>query len=140
MTTNGKRYYYISVKQKILVVDDDLYIRELYQEVLQNAGYDADTAVDGQDAIDKLKQTPYDLILLDLIMPNIDGVGVLNEIIQNPPPVKSGPIILLSNLGSELRDNKAMRDRIKDFIVKADITPDQLIACVRKHLETQKIA
>lgn len=122
------------MSHKILVIDDDLYIRELYEEILQNAGYDVQTAEDGEIGISKLKEGGFDLILLDLMMPKVDGIGVLTSLIDNPPAVKNGPIILLSNLGNDIKSNEAVHSQISDFLIKADITPDQLLNCVKKHL------
>ena len=68
------------MSKKIMVVDDDLYIRELYQEVLTTAGYDVEMAIDGMDALEKLKKGVFDLIFLDMMMPKVDGLGVLKEI------------------------------------------------------------
>src|SRR5438309_9558618 len=87
--------------KKILVLDDDLYIRELYEEVLKNEGYDVDSAVDGEEGLGKLEKGGYDLILLDVMMPKLDGMGVLNALSKNPPAAINGPIILLTNLGQE---------------------------------------
>src|SRR5438477_7753764 len=89
------------MNKRILIVDDDLYLRDLYNEVLKNAGYEVDTAIDGEEGIEKIKKDGYDLVLLDMMMPKIDGLGVLTQLSQTQPPLKNGPIILLTNLGHE---------------------------------------
>lgn len=122
------------MNKRILVIDDDLYMRELYEEVLKGAGYEVEIAVDGQDGIEKIKHGGYGLILLDMMMPKIDGVGVLNEIAKNPPSIKNGPIILLSNLGHERIVDEAMHKGATTYLIKADITPDQLLKAVEKYL------
>lgn len=122
------------MEQKILVIDDDLYIRELYEEVLKNAGFNVETAIDGEDAINKLKSGNYSLILLDMMMPKIDGLGVLKSLQQSPPTQKNGPIILLSNLGDGPVVKQAKELGVTDFLLKADITPDELLECVKKNL------
>jgi CheY-like chemotaxis protein len=127
------------MNKRILVIDDDLYIRELYEEILKNAGYNVETTIDGQEGIVKLKQESYDLVLLDMMMPKVDGLGVLNELAQNPPAVKNCPIILLSNLGNEPVIKEALQKGATTYLIKADITPDQLLAAVEKYLGKQAL-
>lgn len=122
------------MNKRILVIDDDLYMRELYEEVLKEAGYEVETAVDGKDGIDRLSKGGYDLTFLDMMMPKIDGMGVLSALKQNPPAVKNGPIILLSNLGQERVIEEAVQKGATSNLVKADITPDQLLKAVEKYL------
>jgi CheY-like chemotaxis protein len=122
------------MNKRILVVDDDLYMRELYEEVLKGAGYQIETAVDGREGIEKLSNGGYGLTLLDMMMPIIDGMGVLNAIAQNPPVIKNGPIILLSNLGHEHVIEEAIQKGAICNLIKADITPDELLKAVEKYL------
>src|SRR5207245_2526054 len=86
------------MSKKIIVVDDDQYIRELYEEVLKGEGYEVDSATNGEEGLPKLQQGGYDLVLLDVMMPKLDGMGVLNALSANPPLTKNGPIVLLTNL------------------------------------------
>lgn len=122
------------MNKRILVIDDDLYMRELYEEVLKTAGYEVVTAIDGQDGINKLKIGGFHLVLLDMMMPKIDGMGVLNELAKNPPAVKNGNIILLSNLGHEHVIEEAMQKGAATHLIKADLTPEQLLEAVKKYL------
>lgn len=122
------------MNKKILVIDDDLYMRELYEEVLKGAGYEVDTAIDGKYGIEKLKVGGFSLVLLDMMMPEVDGMGVLDDIVKNPPEVKNGPIILLSNLGHEHVIGEALQKGASSYLIKADITPEQLLKAVEKYL------
>lgn len=122
------------MNKRILIIDDDLYIRELYEEVLKNANFTVETAVDGEEGINKLKEGGYDLVLLDMMMPKIDGLGVLNELQNNPPKLKNGPILLLSNLGHEPVVEEALQKGAVAYLIKADITPDQIIESANKYL------
>lgn len=126
--------------KKILVVDDDLYLRDLYAEILKNAGYEVDTAIDGEEGIGKIKQGGYDLIFLDMMMPKIDGLGVLTQLSQTQPPPKNGPIILLTNLGHEPVIQEALQKGAVAYLIKADITPEQLLIEVKKYLQTSEPA
>ena len=121
--------------QKILVVDDDLYIRDIYEEVLKDAGFKIDTAIDGNFALEKIKKGGYDLILLDMVMPKLDGLGVLNALLKNPPLQKNGPIVLLTNLAQDQKMQEALKKGATSYIIKSDIAPDQLIENVNKFLK-----
>ncbi len=120
--------------KRVLVVDDDQYIRELYEEVLKAEGYEVETAFDGEEGYNKLLEGGYDLALLDMMMPKLDGMGVLSKLFENPPVTKNGPIILLTNLGHDPILNDALKKGAASFLIKADMTPDQLIANVKKFL------
>lgn len=121
--------------KKVMVVDDDLYIRELYEEILKDEGYTVDSATNGEEALNKLKNGGYDLILLDIMMPKIDGLGVMDALRKAPPPIKNGPIILLTNLDHDPLIKDAMSRGAVAFIIKADITPPDLLVQVKKYLE-----
>lgn len=109
-------------------------MRELYEEVLKSAGYEVETALDGQEGIEKLKIGGFHLTLLDMMMPKVDGLGVLEELSRNMPRTKNGPIILLSNLGHEQVIDDAIKKGAISYLIKADITPDQLLKAVEKYL------
>lgn len=121
--------------KKILVVDDDLYIRELYEEVLKGEGYTVDSAANGEEALTKLSHGGYDLVLLDIMMPKLDGLGIMDALNRTPPPIKNGPIILLTNLDHDPLIKEAMSKGATAFIIKADITPDALLGQVKKYLD-----
>ncbi|HSA83705.1 MAG TPA: response regulator [Patescibacteria group bacterium] len=118
--------------KRILFVDDDLYIREAYQEVLTSEGYTVDTAINGEEGLKKLQQGGYDLILLDVMMPTLDGIGVLEELQKNPPQQKNGPIVLLTNLGFDPLVKTAKDKGVTSYIVKAEITPRDLVDMIKK--------
>lgn len=118
--------------QKILVVDDDLFIRELYDTVLKKEGYEVDLAINGEEGLAKLQYGGYDLTLLDMRMPTLDGLGVLNELSKNPTTLKNGPIILLSNMGLDEQVKEGLQKGAQTYLVKADLTPDQLLENIKK--------
>ena len=121
--------------KRILLVDDDLYIRDVYEEVLLDEGYAVETAINGEEALVKLREGGYDLILLDIMMPKLDGLGVLEGLERNPPQKRNGPIILLTNLGHDPLTKAARSKGVNFYLVKADINPPELIEHVRKALE-----
>lgn len=123
-------------KQKILIVEDDQYTRDIYQEVLAEAGYDITVAVDGEEGLVKIKEGGYQLILLDMMMPKLDGLGVLSALKETSPRIANGPIILLTNLAHDPVISKALSLGAKNFLIKSDLNPDQLVAKVREAVKT----
>ncbi len=124
--------------KKILIVDDDMYIRDLYEEVVKEEGFEVDTANDGATALEKLKQGGYDLVLLDIMMPKLDGFGIMDELRKNPPAVKNGPFILLTNLDHGPLMQEALDKGAASFMIKADITPNDLVNEVKKHVNNDE--
>jgi CheY-like chemotaxis protein len=120
--------------RKILLVEDDPTLREVYNLVLSTEPYLITTAINGKDALEKCAETQYDLILLDLMMPVLDGVGFLEKYVGDEiaPPTK---VIVLSNLSSGQELTKAMSYGVQKSVLKADLSPRQLLATVRYELE-----
>lgn len=123
--------------QRILVVDDDPDLRAIYEETLRDAGFEVDLAINGEEGLTKLHEGGYDLCLLDMMLPKIDGLGVLDDSKKTQPAKPNGPIIILSNLSHEKLINDALDRGAAAFLVKADMTPDILLAQVKKHLPQQ---
>lgn len=121
--------------QKILVIDDDLFIREIYEEVIKNAGYEADLAINGEEGVRKLQIGGYSLTLLDMNMPGINGLEVLDKVHDNPPGSANGPIILLSNSADDSVLKEALRKGATTYFIKSDLTPDQLSNNIKKILD-----
>lgn len=120
------------MKKRILVVDDDEYIRDLYEEILKDAGFTVDIAVDGQDGYQKIAKNAYDLVLLDVMMPKLDGIEVMRKL---KAAKISQPIALLTNLAHDpvMKESKALGARA--YLVKADLNPEQLVAKVKEMAE-----
>ena len=129
-----KLCYSLDMAKKVLVVDDDLFIRELYEEVLKDDGFEVESAVDGEEGLKKIQQGGFDLILLDVMMPKKDGLGVLSELAINKPSQPNGPILLLTNLGHDPIIKEAMTKGATSYLNKADMTPDQLLENIKKFL------
>lgn len=121
--------------KKVLVVDDDQYIRDLYCELLEAEKYEVTTAVDGQDGLLKATEGGYDLILLDAMMPKIDGLGVLKALKENPPKKINKAIILLTNLAQDKVIDEAIANGAKSYLIKSDMNPDQFLQNIKKFLD-----
>lgn len=114
--------------RKILLVEDDEILRETYITLLSTEPYLLDAAKNGQEALELCRQNTYDLILLDLMMPVLDGVGFLENF--SPVPSKT-KIVILSNVSPGDLLDKAMKLGAHRNVLKADLAPRQLLALVR---------
>lgn len=121
--------------KKILVVDDEPDARVLFQDMLTDGTeYEVSTAADGEEALAKAEATKFDLILLDIIMPNKDGIQTLTEIKNNPDKFGTPRIIMLTNLGGDLAVEEAMKQGANGYKVKVDTEPGDLIKLVEGEL------
>lgn len=123
----------VNMAQKILVIDDDPDVRDIYDETLTEAGYQVELAVDGQEGLDKILKGGYDLILLDIMMPKIDGLTVLKKVKESSP--WNTPIVILSQLNEEKVQKQAKDLGAKDYLIKSDLTPDLVLKKVSEILK-----
>ncbi len=118
----------------LLVIEDDLYTRDLYKEILETAGYSVETASDGDEGLKKIQSGAYSLVLLDVMLPKKDGLSILSAVKQNPPPHHS-PIVILTNLARDPVLKDALSQGAIACLIKTDINPDQLISKVKEFVE-----
>lgn len=119
--------------KKILIVEDDEFLRSLNAKRLETEGFEVSVAVDGKEAISKLAESKPDLIFLDLLLPNVDGFEVLTKIKQDEA-TKKIPVIVFSNLGQPEDIEKAKKLGADDFMVKANFTLDDVIQKIKQVL------
>ncbi len=118
---------------QILLVEDDKFLRSLLLRKLENFGFKVETAITGEDALKKAKEVIPQVILLDLVLPGIDGFEVLKGI-KEDDKLKQIPVIVLSNLGQREEVEKGLRLGAEDYMIKAHFTPDEIINKVKKYL------
>ena len=111
---------------KILLVEDDVFLREMYVHIFEKEGWTIDQASDGQEGIDKANAGKYDLILLDIMLPEKSGIEVLKELRLPTSAAAKTPIILLSNLGQDSVIKEAYHIGADGYILKADLLPRQV--------------
>ncbi len=118
---------------KILLIEDEHFISELYIRALTKAGYEVKVIVDGNDGLKEAKTDTYDVILLDIMVPNLTGTEILKELrnISATPPLHS-KIIITTNLEQGEEGRAAIENQADGYIVKADITPRQLVEFVQQ--------
>ena len=124
----------INNKVKILVVEDDKFLRDLLVRKLNEEHFNLEIAIDGNEAINKINSWMPDLILLDLIIPGIDGFEVLKRIKEFPATNKI-PVVILSNLGQQEEVEKGLNLGAVDYLVKAHLTPGEIIDKIKNILE-----
>ena len=119
--------------RKILIIEDDVFLQDLEANKLKKDGFEVITASNGEEALEKIKEPNIKIILLDLILPGIDGLEVLKKIKQNEN-TKNTPVIVFSNLSEEKDIQKAKEIGAKDFMVKSNFSLNELAEHINKIL------
>ncbi len=117
-------------KTKVLVIEDERMLTEMYATKFLMEGFEVDKAFDGAEGLQKARTAKADIILLDIIMPKLDGFAVLKEL-RADADFKKTPIILLTNLGQEDDIEKGKKLGATDYFVKANHTPTDVVQKVR---------
>jgi CheY-like chemotaxis protein len=120
--------------RRILVVEDAPLNREAVSRLLKAAGYDVVVAANGAEALARLKEKPADLIVLDQMMPEVDGLTFLSGI-RRFPKWKSLPVIMYTALKDKQSATRAEGLGVVEYHVKTELTGEQLVALVQKHVE-----
>ena len=116
---------------KILIVEDDNFLLEMIVKVCQKDDFDVSISIDGEDALQKIQNETFDLVLLDLILPKLHGLELLEKLKNEG---NNTPIIVLSNLYDQESVDKAKELGAKDYIVKAQSTPQEIVERVKTFL------
>ena len=122
--------------QRILFIEDDGFIADMYRLGLEAGGWDVDIASDGAEGLRRALEDPPALILLDLLLPRMDGMEVLHHL-REDPATRDIPVLIVSNAsGLGGHDEEARRLGIEDWMVKANTTPAALAKRVGRILTT----
>jgi len=114
----------------ILVVEDDKFLRELMAQKLIKEGFKISEAVDGEEGLKKIKDKKPGLVLLDLILPGMDGFEVLAKMKEDPETSQT-PVIILSNLGQREDVERGLKLGATDYLIKAHFTPGEIIEKIK---------
>lgn len=123
-------------KKTVLLIEDDIFLSQLLSTRLQKAGIDVVKVFDGEVAIETLKITRPDLLLLDIILPKKSGFEVMEEINSNPM-LKDGPIIVISNLGQDADVARGKALGAAEYLIKAQTGIDDLVEKIKSFLEVK---
>ena len=120
-------------KPLILLIEDDSLLIKMYKTKFTAEGFEVIVAEEGESGLKMALENPVNFIILDVMMPRLSGIEVLESLRQNPKG-KTVPVIVLSNLDREEKAKKALSLGAKEFLVKANFTPTQIVEKVRKYL------
>jgi len=123
----------MSDKIKVLLVEDDKFLSEMYVTKLESAGFEVEAAFDGEEALAKVKEFAPQLVFLDIVLPKKDGFEVLAAL-KEGGSLKNMKVIALTNLGQKEEVDKGLSLGASDYIVKAHFTPTEVVAKAKKVL------
>jgi DNA-binding response OmpR family regulator len=118
----------------IHIVEDEPFLLELYKARFEQEGYEVCVSLNGSTVMKEVEKNKPDLILLDIIMPEVDGYQVLKEI-KKSPKYKDIPVLIFSNLAQEEEIEKGLKLGADDYFVKSNYTPPQIVEKVSKMIE-----
>ena len=124
-------FYKIKNMTKIMIVDDDSMISDIYQKKFSDQGFDVLVATSGEQALEMAKKEKIDLVVLDLLIPRLDGFEVIKQL-RGGNYAKDMKIIVSSNLSEKSNRDRAFELGADDFIIKAQFTPSQLVEKIKK--------
>ena len=116
--------------KRILIIEDDKFLRELISRKLKDEEFEIVEAVDGEEGLKKITEEKPDLILLDLILPNIDGFEVLSRM-KEDLKITAIPVIILSNLGQKEEVERGLKLGAADYLIKAHFTPGEIVEKIK---------
>lgn len=112
--------------KKVLIIDDDEILRDLLEKKLTRNGYEVQTAEDGEKGLKEIRKNRPDLVLLDIIMPNMGGFDVLKEM-NKDEDLEDISVVIVSNSGQPVEIDKAKEMGVKDWVVKTEFDPEEVL-------------
>lgn len=119
--------------RSVLIVDDDVLMRNLYERLFKLSGFMVEVAKDGAEGLKKADESHPDLILLDIMMPKMNGFDVLAEL-KKGAHTKKIPVIMLSNLAQPDDVEKSLKLGAAEYVIKSDHSPKEIVKIVEKTL------
>lgn len=123
-------------KYKVAIIEDEPFLASMYTTKFELEGFEVLRASNGEEGLKAIAEGKPDLILLDVIMPKVDGFEVLEKLRANPETATTA-VILLTNLGQRTDIEKGLAMGATDYIIKANYTPAQVVAKVKQHLNIE---
>lgn len=112
---------------KILIVEDEAALLDIYSEILTEAGHQISKALNGREALVLLEKEKYDLVLLDLMMPEVDGLEVLKTVRGESEKFGDVRIVVLTNLSSDIVIKQSFDAKVSGYLMKTELTPQQVV-------------
>lgn len=120
--------------KRILIIEDDPFLVDIYITKLKDIGFFVDVASDGKEGLRKLKEKDFDLLMLDIVLPRVDGWQVLKQISENEK-LRKLKVIVLSNLGQKEEVEKGLNLGAVKYLIKAHYTPQEVVDEIKKVLK-----
>ena len=120
--------------KRILLVEDDPLITEIYTTKLKESDFEVVSVSDGETAFRELQQSKFDLLVLDIVLPELTGFEVLTKI-RNNEKLKNLKVLILSNLGQKSDIERAKKLGVITYLIKANFTPSEVVAEIKKLLK-----
>ncbi len=124
------------MSKKILLVEDDLDLTTFYQTFLRANGYDVTPATDGEDGWGKLLTGTFDIVLLDIMMPKLDGIGFLKRR-EKDSRVNTIPVVVMTNVGTDGVLAECFRLGVKYYILKVEVNPSDILKILQKAMSEE---
>ena len=124
--------------KSILLVEDDSFLIDIYTTKLKEAGFEVSVAEDGEEALKKIQEKKPDLLLLDIVLPRIDGWEILEKI--EDQNLKGFKIVILSNLSQKDDIERGMRLGVDKYLVKSHLTPSEVVEEIETTLENVSLS
>lgn len=121
-------------QKRILIIEDDQFLREFYQELLVGEGYIIDVAAEGETGLAKISAGGYDLVLLDIMLPKKDGLQILRDLKVKSPAKPNGSILVLTNLGHDSVIKQCFDLGASGYLIKSALSPDQVLTEIKSYL------
>jgi len=118
---------------RLLIIEDEAVVARMYEKIFNYAGFTVEIAGDGEDGLAKVKTTNPDLILLDIMMPKMDGLKVL-DLLKKDEFTKNVPVVILTNLGNDAVVTEAFRLGATGYIFKSGMSNDRIVEEVKQYL------
>lgn len=118
---------------KILIVEDEEVLLDVLKNKLEKEGYEVVAAVNGEEGLKMIDEERPDMVLLDIVMPKIDGFEVLEKL-KNKGRLPALPVIIISNSGQPVEVDRAIEYGVRDYLVKAEFDPQEVVDKIKKHL------
>jgi CheY-like chemotaxis protein len=118
---------------RITIIEDDPLMSRMYQKIFVFEGYEVDLAMDGEEGLEKVRATPPTMILLDVMMPKMNGIEVLEQL-KADPALKGIPVVMLTNLAGQADAETALSKGAVRYIVKSEYDPKQVADIVKEIL------
>lgn len=119
-----------AAKKKVLIVDDDAFLSGIYATKLELEGFEVVSARDGEEGVKMALKEKPDIILMDVLMPKLDGFEALKRV-KGDPETKAIPVIMLTNLGQKEDVEKGLQEGAADYLIKAHFVPAEAVEKIK---------